>query len=108
MTSPTELPEPTGPALSGSAPAGRTLARPAPTGPAPTGPAPTGPAPAGPEPLPGTDTAQTLRPRVTCRRCHRPLHDPESRMLRLGPECRDPSERVARFDVDQEPLPGVG
>ncbi|GAA3004785.1 hypothetical protein GCM10010519_40800 [Streptomyces lactacystinicus] len=62
----------------------------------------------GPEPLPGTDTAQTLRPRVTCRRCHRPLHDPESRMLRLGPECRDPAERVARYDVDQEPLPGMG
>lgn len=64
--------------------------------------------PTGPEPLPGTNTAQTLRPRVTCRRCHRPLHDPESRMLRLGPECRDPAERVARYDVDQEPLPGLG
>ncbi|RKT16279.1 hypothetical protein BX285_0611 [Streptomyces sp. 1114.5] len=61
-----------------------------------------------PAPLPGTDTARTLRTRVTCRRCHRPLHDPESRMLRLGPECRDPAERVARFDVDQDPLPGVG
>ncbi|MEU1289276.1 DUF6011 domain-containing protein [Kitasatospora sp. NPDC005856] len=75
-------------------------------------PGPTGvpglPGSTGPEPLPGTDTAQTLRPRVTCRRCHRPLHDPESRMLRLGPECRDPAERVARFDVDQEPLPGMG
>ncbi|MFF4379123.1 DUF6011 domain-containing protein [Kitasatospora sp. NPDC001547] len=85
MTSPTDPPSPTGP-------------------PSPAGPS----SPTGPEPLPGTDTARTLRPRVTCRRCHRPLHDPESRMLRLGPECRDPAERVARFDVDQDPLPGVG
>lgn len=62
-----------------------------------------------PEPIPGTDTdtEQAVRHRVTCRRCHRPLHDPESRILRLGPECRDPAERVARYDVDQEPLPGV-
>ncbi|MFD8701206.1 DUF6011 domain-containing protein [Kitasatospora sp. NPDC059648] len=60
-----------------------------------------------PEPLPGTDTTRALRSRVTCRRCHRPLHDPESRMLRLGPECRDPAERVARFEVEQETLPGV-
>ncbi|MCG6499007.1 DUF6011 domain-containing protein [Kitasatospora sp. A2-31] len=60
-----------------------------------------------PEPLPGTSTVQPLRPRVTCRRCHRPLHDPESRMLRLGPECRDPAERVPRHEVDQDPLPGL-
>ncbi|MFE7593445.1 DUF6011 domain-containing protein [Kitasatospora sp. NPDC057512] len=97
MTSPTTppgLPSPPGP----------------PGPPGPNGlPGPNGPSgPTGPETLPGTDTAQTLRPRVTCRRCHRPLHDPESRMLRLGPECRDPAERVARYDVDQEPLPGVG
>ncbi|AUY50152.1 DUF6011 domain-containing protein [Streptomyces sp. CB01881] len=64
----------------------------------------TGPAP---EPLPGTDAPEVLRPRVTCRRCHRPLHDPESRMLRLGPECRDPAERVARHEVEQDTLPGM-
>ncbi|WP_353652347.1 DUF6011 domain-containing protein [Streptomyces sp. CB03911] len=28
-----------------------------------------------------------LTVRVTCRRCKRALHDPESRLLRLGPEC---------------------
>ncbi|MFI6156014.1 DUF6011 domain-containing protein [Kitasatospora sp. NPDC051170] len=57
-----------------------------------------------PDPLPGTDTPEVLRPHVTCRRCHRPLHDPESRMLRLGPECRDPSDRTPRYDVAQDPL----
>ncbi|MEU1419551.1 DUF6011 domain-containing protein [Kitasatospora sp. NPDC005751] len=61
-----------------------------------------------PEPLPGTDSAEVVRSRVTCRRCHRPLRDPESRILRLGPECRDPTERVARHEVDQDPLPGFG
>ncbi|MFE6866986.1 DUF6011 domain-containing protein [Kitasatospora sp. NPDC057692] len=60
-----------------------------------------------PDPLPGTATPEAVRPRVTCRRCHRPLHDPESRILRLGPECRDPSERVPRHEVDQDPLPGL-
>ncbi|MGW6912785.1 DUF6011 domain-containing protein [Kitasatospora sp. NPDC054939] len=50
-----------------------------------------------PTPLPGTPPEpEPLRARVTCRRCHRPLHDPESRMLRLGPECRDTVERVPR------------
>ncbi|WP_327680028.1 DUF6011 domain-containing protein [Kitasatospora sp. NBC_00458] len=60
-----------------------------------------------PEPLPLAATPGPVRPRVTCRRCHRPLHDPESRILRLGPECRDPADRVARHEVDQDPLPGI-
>ncbi|MGW4891388.1 DUF6011 domain-containing protein [Kitasatospora sp. NPDC004240] len=60
------------------------------------------------EPLPGLpEPVAVLRARVTCRRCHRPLHDPESRILRLGPECRDPAERVPRHEVPQEPIPGV-
>ncbi|MEK2488436.1 DUF6011 domain-containing protein [Kitasatospora purpeofusca] len=62
---------------------------------------------ADPDPLPGTDTRELVRPRVTCRRCHRPLHDPESRILRLGPECRDPAERVTRHEVEQDALPGL-
>ncbi|MFD0401358.1 DUF6011 domain-containing protein [Kitasatospora sp. NPDC127121] len=80
------------------------------TGGSPSGGGSTGGSPSGggPDPIPGTDTPETIRPRVTCRRCHRPLHDPESRILRLGPECRDPAERVTRFDVDQDPLPGIG
>lgn len=28
-------------------------------------------------------------------------------MLRLGPECRDPAERVARHEVEQDTLPGL-
>ncbi|MFF2040053.1 DUF6011 domain-containing protein [Kitasatospora sp. NPDC058170] len=63
----------------------------------------------GPTPLPGTPPEpELLRPHVTCRRCHRPLHDPESRLLRLGPGCRDTAERVPRHHVEQDPLPGMG
>ncbi|MFJ6215050.1 DUF6011 domain-containing protein [Streptomyces sp. NPDC092296] len=44
---------------------------------------------------------------VRCRHCHRPLTDPESRALRLGPEC-DPGRAPApRGDVEQEQLPGL-
>ena len=61
-----------------------------------------------PDQLPLPESAQGLLPvRVTCRRCHRPLHDPESRLLRLGPECRDPDRRVRRHDVEQDQLPGL-
>ncbi|MFD7828267.1 DUF6011 domain-containing protein [Kitasatospora sp. NPDC059803] len=99
----TSVPTSNGPSGGGSTGGG-------PTGGSPTGGSPTGGSPSGggPDPIPGTDTPEAIRPRVTCRRCHRPLHDPESRILRLGPECRDPAERVARFDVDQDPLPGIG
>lgn len=45
--------------------------------------------------------------RVACRRCHRPLHDPISRMLRLGPECRTGHAEAQRYDVDQDTLPGL-
>ncbi|MFE9428540.1 DUF6011 domain-containing protein [Kitasatospora sp. NPDC006697] len=44
---------------------------------------------------------------VTCRGCGRPLHDPESRMLRLGPGCRVEPEPVRRREVAQETLPGL-
>jgi hypothetical protein len=54
------------------------------------------------EPVPGR-----LAVRVTCRRCHRPLHDPESRARRLGPDCDHQRERTARHDVDQDTLPGL-
>lgn len=58
-------------------------------------------------PLPAEAVRGRLAARVTCRKCHRPLHDPESRMLRLGPECRDQAERVTRHEVEQDTLPGV-
>jgi hypothetical protein len=62
-----------------------------------------------PDPLPLPEPEHgLLAARVTCRRCHRPLHDPESRTLRYGPECRDAAARVARYDVEQDTLPGMG
>ncbi|WP_043174232.1 DUF6011 domain-containing protein [Streptomyces sp. NRRL B-24484] len=48
-----------------------------------------------------------LPERVRCRRCGRPLHDPLSRMLRLGRECRGPQEPVRVVEGDQETLPGL-
>ncbi|GAA1218452.1 hypothetical protein GCM10009665_05450 [Kitasatospora nipponensis] len=50
---------------------------------------------------------ELLAERVTCRGCGRPLHDPQSRMLRLGPGCRHPAEPVRRREVEQETLPGL-
>jgi len=44
---------------------------------------------------------------VRCRRCGRPLHDPESRILRLGPECRRPDDPTPVLPGDQDPLPGL-
>jgi len=44
---------------------------------------------------------------VRCRRCGRPLHDPESRMLRLGRECRGPEDPTHVLRGDQDPLPGL-
>ncbi|MDH6575044.1 DUF6011 domain-containing protein [Kitasatospora sp. MAP5-34] len=44
---------------------------------------------------------------VRCRRCARPLHDPESRILRLGPECRGPDTAPRAVPGDQETLPGL-
>jgi hypothetical protein len=58
-------------------------------------------------PLPSPEAQGQLAARVTCRRCHRPLHDPESRLLRLGPECRDPDRHTRRHDVEQDQLPGL-
>jgi hypothetical protein len=48
-----------------------------------------------------------LPERVTCRRCGRPLHDPVSRMLRLGRECRGPEEPVRVLAGEQDVLPGL-
>ncbi|AUG76899.1 hypothetical protein CFP65_2039 [Kitasatospora sp. MMS16-BH015] len=56
-----------------------------------------------PLPLPTTPKA----PPVLCRRCHRPLHDPESRLLRLGPTCRDPEDPTRVLPGDQDTLPGL-
>lgn len=50
---------------------------------------------------------QRLPERVRCRRCGRILHDPVSRMLRLGRECRGPEEPVRVVAGLQEPLPGL-
>ncbi|WP_441246426.1 DUF6011 domain-containing protein [Kitasatospora sp. McL0602] len=44
---------------------------------------------------------------VRCRRCGRPLHDPESRILRLGRECRGPAEAVHVVPGEQDTLPGL-
>ncbi|MGE7434397.1 MULTISPECIES: DUF6011 domain-containing protein [Kitasatospora] len=48
-----------------------------------------------------------LQRTVRCRRCNRPLHDSESRMLRLGRECRGPEESVQVVPGEQDPLPGL-
>lgn len=58
-----------------------------------------------PLPLPTEPVRERLAVRVTCRRCHRQLHDPES--VRLGPECRGAAERTEQHHVDQETLPGL-
>ena len=61
-----------------------------------------------PDQLPLPEPAQgLLAARVTCRRCRRPLHDPESRLLRLGPECRGADRHTRRHDVEQDQLPGL-
>lgn len=60
------------------------------------------------EPFP--DVQPGPRRRVWCRGlgCGRELTDPISRMRQLGAEC-DPEPRTGhhRFDVDQDPLPGM-
>ncbi len=47
------------------------------------------------------------RPLVRCRACRRPLRDPESRALRLGPECQVVELRDPPNEVEQETLPGL-
>ncbi|MER5638549.1 DUF6011 domain-containing protein [Kitasatospora sp. NPDC002227] len=56
-----------------------------------------------PLPIPATPSAPT----VLCRRCHRPLHDPESRLLRLGPNCRGPEDPTHVVPGEQDTLPGL-
>ncbi|WP_371496711.1 DUF6011 domain-containing protein [Kitasatospora sp. NBC_00374] len=48
-----------------------------------------------------------LPAKVRCLRCGRLLHDPESRMLRLGRECRRPDDAVRVLPGEQDPLPGL-
>jgi hypothetical protein len=45
---------------------------------------------------------------VWCRECKKELTDPVSRSRRLGPEC-DPEPRTGydRYDIDQDPIPGL-
>lgn len=50
------------------------------------------------------------RARVWCKGvgCHHELFDPVSRLRRLGPVCDpEPRHESARFDIAQEPLPGM-
>jgi Family of unknown function (DUF6011) len=59
-------------------------------------------------PLPlSSEVRGRLAVRVTCRRCGRTLHDPVSRLQRLGPECRTDVAETQRYDVDQDALPGM-
>ncbi len=65
-------------------------------------------------PLPGLDDNPAAGvPVVRCRMCHRPLTTPEARLYRLGPECAhklggDPVvRRPARFEIEQDQLPGA-
>ncbi|WP_371483503.1 DUF6011 domain-containing protein [Kitasatospora sp. NBC_00315] len=66
------------------------------------------PEPTTPEPpLPIGPIPARLPQTVRCRRCGRPLHDPQARILRLGRECRGPEDAVRVVAGDQEALPGL-
>ncbi|GGR02371.1 MULTISPECIES: DUF6011 domain-containing protein [Kitasatospora] len=58
-------------------------------------------------PLPGTAVERRPAPVVRCRRCHRPLHSPESRWEKLGRHCADAPERTRVYVIDQDRLPGT-
>ncbi|MFJ8441598.1 DUF6011 domain-containing protein [Kitasatospora griseola] len=58
-------------------------------------------------PLPGTAVERRPAPIVRCRRCHRPLHSPESRWEKLGRHCADAPERTRVYVIDQDRLPGI-
>ncbi|TWE17083.1 DUF6011 domain-containing protein [Kitasatospora atroaurantiaca] len=53
------------------------------------------------------ETQEQLAVHVRCRRCRRPLHDPESRLLRLGRYCEHRDAQTRRYDVEQDVLPGL-
>ncbi|WP_107065247.1 DUF6011 domain-containing protein [Streptomyces scabiei] len=60
------------------------------------------------DPLPEVPSGP--RRRVWCRGvgCGRELTDPVSRMRRLGRECDpEPRHASARFDIDQDAIPGL-
>ncbi|MER5868019.1 DUF6011 domain-containing protein [Kitasatospora sp. NPDC002040] len=41
---------------------------------------------------------------LRCRRCGRPLHDPESRILGLGRNCRGPEDPTQVLPGEQDAL----
>jgi hypothetical protein len=48
------------------------------------------------------------RQRVWCRGCGRELSDPESRLRGYGEECDpEPRHASARFDIEQDAIPGL-
>lgn len=50
------------------------------------------------------------RRRVWCKGvgCHHELFDPVSRLRRMGPVCDpEPRHESARFDIDQDTIPGL-
>ena len=54
------------------------------------------------------DVPPPRRTRVWCRGCRRELTDGISRMRGWGAECDpDPRHETARFDIDQDALPGL-
>ncbi|MGW2398898.1 DUF6011 domain-containing protein [Kitasatospora sp. NPDC001664] len=57
--------------------------------------------------IPAPAGAAAEPPVLRCRRCGRPLHDPESRILRLGPGCRGPEEGTRVVPGEQDSLPGL-
>lgn len=63
----------------------------------------------GDEQLPLADTPRPAGAarRVECRRCHRALTDPDSRLRRIGPDCEHLIAAARRHDIDQNPLPGL-
>lgn len=57
--------------------------------------------------LPVGDLPREPARTVRCRRCSRPLHDPEARALQLGPECRDWEAARRRGHIPQDTIPGT-
>jgi hypothetical protein len=55
--------------------------------------------------IPPVPPSPPARPALLrCRRCGRPLHDPESRILRLGPGCRGPEDATHVVPGEQDTL----
>ncbi|GLW74929.1 hypothetical protein Kpho02_72260 [Kitasatospora phosalacinea] len=58
-------------------------------------------------PIPGTAVERRPAPVVRCRRCHRPLRNPESRWEELGRHCADAPAPTRVYVIDQDHLPGT-